>query len=133
MLYYNYTCTTLIIINANVLEQERDFWRWLYTTQFSYHCVHPNHVKMFSIQILLHFSQIVPRVCTSVLFIITVIHHLVYFYGTLLPARTATVGRILIARFHNTQSKESQEKDYSINNILPAWQFAIIKIAISLV
>ena len=35
--------------------------------------------------------------------------------------------------FHNSQSKESQEKDYSINNILPAWQFAIIKIAISLV
>ena len=34
--------------------------------------------------------------------------------------------------FHNSQSKESQEKD-SINNILPAWQFAIIKIAISLV
>ena len=35
--------------------------------------------------------------------------------------------------FHNSQSKESQEKDYSINNILPAWQFTIIKIAISLV
>ena len=27
------------------------------------------HAKMFSIQILLHFSQIVPRVCTLVLFI----------------------------------------------------------------
>ena len=35
--------------------------------------------------------------------------------------------------FHNSQSKESQVKDYSINNILSAWQFAIIKIAISLV
>ena len=35
--------------------------------------------------------------------------------------------------FHNSQSKESQEKEYAINNILPAWQFAIIKIAISLV
>ena len=35
--------------------------------------------------------------------------------------------------FHNSQSKESQEKDYSINNILPAWQFAIIKSAIPLV
>ena len=35
--------------------------------------------------------------------------------------------------FHNSQSKESQEKEYSINNILPAWQFAIIKIAIWLV
>ena len=31
--------------------------------------------------------------------------------------------------FLNSQSKESQEKEYSINNILPAWQFAIIKIA----
>ena len=30
------------------------------------HCV---HAKMFSIQMLLHFSQIVPRVCTLVLFI----------------------------------------------------------------
>ena len=35
--------------------------------------------------------------------------------------------------FHNSQSKESQEKEYAINNILPAWQFAIIKIAIWLV
>ena len=32
--------------------------------------------------------------------------------------------------FHNSQSKESQEKEYAINNILPAWQFAIINIAI---
>ena len=32
-----------------------------------YHCVHPIHVNMFSIQMLLHFSQIVPRVCTLVL------------------------------------------------------------------
>ena len=36
---------------------------------FSYHCVHPIHAKMFPIQILLHFSQIVRRVCTLVLFI----------------------------------------------------------------
>ena len=34
-----------------------------------YHCVHAIHAKMFSIQMLLHFSQIVPRVCTFVLFI----------------------------------------------------------------
>ena len=34
-----------------------------------YHCVHPIHANMFSIQMLLHFSQIVPRVCTLVLFI----------------------------------------------------------------
>ena len=32
--------------------------------------VHPIHVKAFSIQ---HFSQIVPRVCTLVLFIIFII------------------------------------------------------------
>ena len=45
-----------------MLEQGRDFWRWFDTTQFSYHCVHPIHAKMFSIQMLLHFSQIVPKV-----------------------------------------------------------------------
>ena len=33
-----------------------------------YHCVHPIHANMFSIQMLLHFSQIVPRVCTFLLF-----------------------------------------------------------------
>ena len=33
-------------------------------TWFSCHCVHPIHAKVFSIQLLLHFSQIVPRVCT---------------------------------------------------------------------
>ena len=32
-------------------------------------CVHLIHAKMFSIQMLLHFCQIVPRVCTLVLFI----------------------------------------------------------------
>ena len=53
----------------NMLEQGPDFWCWFDTTQFSYHCVHPIHAKMFSIQILIHFSQIVPRVCTLVLFI----------------------------------------------------------------
>ena len=53
----------------NVLEQGPDFWCWFNKTQFSYHCVHPLHAKMFSIQILLHFSQIVRRVCTLVLFI----------------------------------------------------------------
>ena len=55
-----------------MLEQGPDFWRWFGTTQFSYHCVHPIHAKMFSIQMLQHFSQnlIVPRVCTLVPFII---------------------------------------------------------------
>ena len=42
------------------------FLRWLDTIQFLYHCVHPIHVKVFSIQMLLHFSQIVG---TLVLFI----------------------------------------------------------------
>ena len=35
--------------------------------------------------------------------------------------------------FHNFQSKELQEKEYAINNGLPAWHFAIIGIAIWLV
>ena len=52
-----------------MLEQGPDFCRWFDTTQFSYHRVHPIHAKMFSIQMLLHFSQIVLRVCTLVLFI----------------------------------------------------------------
>ena len=51
------------------MEQGPDFWCWFDTTQFSYHCVHPIHAKMFSIQMLLHFSQIVQSVCTLVLFI----------------------------------------------------------------
>ena len=51
------------------MEQGPDFWCWFDTTQFSYHCVHPIHAKMISIQMLLHFSQIVQRVCTLVLFI----------------------------------------------------------------
>ena len=54
------------------MEQGPDFWCWFDTTQFSYHCVHPIHAKMFSIQMLLHFSQIVRRVCTLVLFIYVV-------------------------------------------------------------
>ena len=31
----------------NMLEQGPDFWCWFDTTQFSYHCVHPIHAKMF--------------------------------------------------------------------------------------
>ena len=60
----------------NVLEQGPDFWSWFNTTQFSYHCVHPIHAKMFSIQMLLHFSQIALRVCTSVLFIFVIKHYI---------------------------------------------------------
>ena len=55
-----------------MLEQGPDFWCWFDTTQFSYHCVHPIHAKMFSIQ--MSISQIVQRVYTLVLFIIIVLH-----------------------------------------------------------
>ena len=57
----------------DVLEQVPHFWRWFDTTQFSYHCVHVIRAKVFLIQKLLHFSQIVQRVCTLVLFIIIII------------------------------------------------------------
>ena len=40
---------------------------WIQLSFRIYHCVHPIHEKMFSIQMLLHFSQIVLRVCTLVL------------------------------------------------------------------
>ena len=70
----------------NVLEQGSDFWCWFNKTQFSYHCVHPIHAKIFSIQILLHFSQIAPRVCTLVLFIL--------YYFVLFLIRNVLVLRI---------------------------------------
>ena len=54
----------------NVLEQGRDFWRWFDKIQFSYHCVHPIHEDVFNPNVtIIHFSHIVPRVCTLVLFI----------------------------------------------------------------
>ena len=59
----------------NMLEQGPAFWCWFDNAQFSY-CVHPIHANMFSIQMLLHFSQIVPMVCSSVLFITTVFYDL---------------------------------------------------------
>ena len=70
---YSSVCNVLgqwnisLIPTYRVLEQSSDVWRWFNTNQFSYHCVHPIHAKMFSIQMLLHFSQIAQRVCTSVL------------------------------------------------------------------
>ena len=67
-----YLLILIDVLLQNVLEQGLDFWCWFDKTQFSYHCVHPIHAKMFSIQMLLHFSQIVPRVCTLVLFILSV-------------------------------------------------------------
>ena len=48
-----------------------------------YHCVHPIHANMFSIQMLLHFSQIVPRVCTLVLSL--------FLYGLCLSSDYAVV------------------------------------------
>ena len=64
-----------------MLEQGPDFWRWFDKIQFSYHCVHPIHAKMFSIQMLLHFSQILLRVCTLVLFIIININSTIAIYN----------------------------------------------------
>ena len=43
----------LLLSMSNVLEQGSDFWCWFDTTQFSCHCVHSIHAKMFSIQTLL--------------------------------------------------------------------------------
>ena len=73
-----------------MLEQGPDFWGWFNKTQFSYHCVHPIHAKMFSIQMLLHFCQIVPRVCTSVLFI-SIIMYLFYISIYSTPRRSLCV------------------------------------------
>ena len=39
----------------NVLEKGPDFWHSFDPTQFSYHCVHPIHAKVFSIQMLATF------------------------------------------------------------------------------
>ena len=60
---------SVIIIMQNMLEQGPDFWCWFDTNSVFVPLVHPIHAKVFSIQMLLHFSQIVPRVCTLVLFI----------------------------------------------------------------
>ena len=68
----NYQCKKMCWNKA--LTFDVSFWCWFDKTKFSYHCVHPIHANMFSIQILLHFSQIAPRVCTLVLFIIIVVH-----------------------------------------------------------
>ena len=45
----------------------------LYTTNFSYYCVHLLHIhaKVFSIQIFQYLRQIPPWVCTLVLFIVS--------------------------------------------------------------
>ena len=63
-----------------MLLQGPDFWRWFDKIQFSYHCVHLIHAKMFSIQMFLCFSQIVLMVCTLVLFIIIVVHVVILQY-----------------------------------------------------
>ena len=43
-------------------------------------CVYPIHAKEFSIQMLLYFCQIAPRVCTFVLFVIIVQVQLKIFF-----------------------------------------------------
>ena len=35
-----------------MLEQGPDFWFWFDKTQFSYHCVHVIHAKVFSIRVV---------------------------------------------------------------------------------
>ena len=45
-----------IIINAKYGGTSPDFWCWFNTTQFSYHCVHPIHANMFSIQNVITFQ-----------------------------------------------------------------------------
>ena len=60
---------TLLLSMQNVLEQGPDFWCWF--DKLSFRAIvftQYMHAKMFSIQII-HFSQIVPRVCSLVLFI----------------------------------------------------------------
>ena len=68
-----------IIINAKCVEQGPDFLCWFDKTQFLCHCVHTIHAckDIFNpnVTIIIHFSQIVPRVCTLVLFISTVDVH----------------------------------------------------------
>ena len=50
---------------------------WFNKTIFLFRCVHPIYAKMSSIPMLLHFSQIVPRVCILVLFIIIVSYFII--------------------------------------------------------
>ena len=81
-----------------MLEQGPDFWCWFDTTQFSYHCVHPIHANIFSNQMLLHFSQIVPGVCTLVLFIIIRVCVCVLSEPKYALKRDTRVVRLLLSR-----------------------------------
>ena len=65
-----------VLSMQNMLEQDPDFWCWFDTTQFSYHCVHP---IQFSIQ--MSISQIVPKVCTLVLFILFLFYFVHFIYS----------------------------------------------------
>ena len=74
---------------------------WIQLSFRIYHCVHPIHANMFSIQMLLHFSQIVPRVCTLVLSLL--LFFLTHRYvQTLLiaPFDPATVNCIIIIEMY---------------------------------
>ena len=68
MFYCMYNDNMIRYSVKNMLERGPDFCCWLDTTQFLCHCVHLIHEKLFLIQMLLHFSLIVPRVCILVLF-----------------------------------------------------------------
>ena len=52
------------------------FWCWFDKTKFSYHCVHPIHANMFSIQMLLYTfqSNCAEGLHFSAFFIIIVVH-----------------------------------------------------------
>ena len=75
-------CTSVLFVSCMYLDGGMGGGGWLLTSFVSFLlsiiilglvCYkHTIHAKMFSIQMLTRFSQIVRRVCTSVLFIATV-------------------------------------------------------------
>ena len=65
----------MFLLYASEICQNKALTSDIGSVQLSFHtivCVHPIHAKVFLIQMLLHFGQIAPRVCTLVLFIIIV-------------------------------------------------------------
>ena len=62
------------------------------------------HAKVFSIQIFQYFSQIVPRVCTLVLFIIIII--IIIIIITIITIIIVIIVIIVINEFYNTINEE---------------------------
>ena len=86
---------------------------------FSYHCVHPIHAKMFPIQMLLHFSQIVRRVCTLVLFITLVfiiIIIIINYYYILKLSNNYCIGG-------------NKEWDNFLHDYMKRWKTSLLRIA----